>query len=122
MKPALLSWATSQKVIPAFGKRSEIGMKAEPMMPNTCSIPCRCSTFTKASSVVILMSIRSRFFQCCTVAMPCRRATDPLPGGGRGVSPSPSRGSTTIRGRRMNISMAKPIAPMMMMPITTTSV
>ena len=31
--PALPSWATSQKVIPAFGKRSEIGMNAEPIMP-----------------------------------------------------------------------------------------
>jgi hypothetical protein len=30
-------------------------MKAEPMMPKACSIPCRCKTFTKASSVVILI-------------------------------------------------------------------
>ena len=39
--------------MPAFGNRSEIGMKAEPMMPKACSMPCICSTFTKASSVVI---------------------------------------------------------------------
>jgi hypothetical protein len=34
------SWAQSQKVMPARGKRSEIGMKADPMIPNACSIPC----------------------------------------------------------------------------------
>src|ERR1035437_7991608 len=31
-------------------------MKAEPMMPNACSIPCICRTLTKASSVVIFMA------------------------------------------------------------------
>src|SRR3546814_7628899 len=41
--------------MPALGKRSEIGMKAEPMMPKPCSMPCICSTFTKASSVVIFI-------------------------------------------------------------------
>src|SRR5580765_6064879 len=41
--------------MPAFGKRSEIGMNAEPMMPKACSMPCICKTFTKASSVVIFM-------------------------------------------------------------------
>ena len=46
----------SQKLMPAFGKRSEIGMKAEPIMPKACSIPCICKTFTKASSVVIFMA------------------------------------------------------------------
>ena len=51
------SWAQSQKVMPAFGNRSEIGMNAEPMMPNACWMPCRCSTFTKASSVVIFMVV-----------------------------------------------------------------
>src|SRR5690606_9927322 len=50
--------ATSQKVMPALGKRSEIGMNAEPMMPNACSMPCIWSTFTKASSVVILVMSR----------------------------------------------------------------
>src|SRR5690349_9657191 len=53
MRPPLVSCATSQKVMPAFGNRSEIGMKAEPMMPKACSMPCICRTFTKASSVVI---------------------------------------------------------------------
>ena len=38
----------------ATGKMSEIGMNAEPIIPNACSIPCICKTFTKASSVVIL--------------------------------------------------------------------
>jgi hypothetical protein len=42
--------------MPAFGKRSEIGMKADPMMPKACSMPCICKTFTKASSVVIFMA------------------------------------------------------------------
>src|SRR5690348_12042255 len=41
--------------MPAFGKRSEIGMKADPMMPKACSMPCICNTFTKASSVVIFI-------------------------------------------------------------------
>src|SRR5260370_21137961 len=54
--PPLHSCATSQKVMPAFGKRSEIGMKADPMMPKACSMPCICKTFTKASSVVIFMA------------------------------------------------------------------
>jgi hypothetical protein len=53
--PALHSCAQSQKVIPAFGNRSEIGIIAEPIIPNTCSIPCLCSTLTNASSVVILV-------------------------------------------------------------------
>ena len=53
MKPPLDSWATSQKVMPAAGKRSEIGMNADPIMPNACSMPCICRTLTKASSVVI---------------------------------------------------------------------
>src|SRR5216684_4486253 len=54
--PPLHSCATSQNVTPAFGKRSEIGMKADPMMPKACSMPCICKTFTKASSVVIFMA------------------------------------------------------------------
>src|SRR5260370_5500245 len=54
--PPLHSCATSQNVMPAFGKRSEIGMKADPMMPKACSMPCICKTFTKASSVVIFMA------------------------------------------------------------------
>ena len=41
----------------ATGKMSEIGIKAEPIIPNACSIPCICKTFTKASSVVILVII-----------------------------------------------------------------
>jgi hypothetical protein len=53
MSPPFDSWATSQNRMPARGKRSEMGMKAEPMMPKALSIPCDCSTFTKASSVVI---------------------------------------------------------------------
>src|SRR5262245_2712680 len=53
--PAEPSCAQSQKMMPAFGKRSEIGMKAEPTMPKACAIPCRCSTLTKASSVVIFI-------------------------------------------------------------------
>src|SRR5882724_2154312 len=55
MRPPFDSCATSQKVIPAFSKRSESGMNAEPMMPKACSMPCICSTFTKASSVVIFI-------------------------------------------------------------------
>src|SRR6476660_6085503 len=55
IRPPLVSCATSQNVMPAFGKRSEIGMNAEPMMPKACSMPCICKTFTKASSVVIFM-------------------------------------------------------------------
>ena len=47
--------ATSQNVIPASGKISEIGMKADPIIPKACSIPCICKTFTKASSVVIFV-------------------------------------------------------------------
>ena len=53
--PALHSCAQSQKVIPAFGNRSEIGIIAEPIMPNALSMPCICSTLTKASSVVIFI-------------------------------------------------------------------
>jgi hypothetical protein len=34
---------------------SEIGIMAEPMIPNALSMPCICSVFTKASSVVIFM-------------------------------------------------------------------
>src|SRR6201982_3398867 len=56
IRPPLFSCATSQNVMPAFGKRSEIGMKADPMMPKACSMPCICKTFTKASSVVIFMA------------------------------------------------------------------
>src|SRR5262245_2543467 len=59
--PAEPSCAQSQKVMPAFGKRSEIGMKAEPMMPKACAMPYRCSTLTKASSVVIFMVAPSLF-------------------------------------------------------------
>lgn len=55
MMPPLHSCATSQNVMPAVGKRSEIGMKAEPMMPKACSMPCICNTFTNASSVVIFI-------------------------------------------------------------------
>ena len=43
---------------PGLREEAEIGMKAEPMMPNTCSMPCRWRTFTKASSVVILTQTR----------------------------------------------------------------
>ena len=43
-------------------------MKAEPMMPKACSMPCRCSTFTKASSVVIRIAW-----------LPLRRADRPPP-------------------------------------------
>ena len=53
--PALHSCAASQKVIPACGNRSEIGIIAEPIMPKACSMPCICRTLTKASSVVIFM-------------------------------------------------------------------
>ena len=59
IKPPLDSWATSQNLIPAFGKRSEIGINADPIIPNECSIPCICKTFTKASSVVILVMINT---------------------------------------------------------------
>ena len=38
--PAEPSCAQSQKVMPAAGKMSEIGIMAEPMMPKACSIPC----------------------------------------------------------------------------------
>ena len=34
---------------------SVIGIMAEPMMPNACSMPWRCKTLTNASSVVIFM-------------------------------------------------------------------
>src|SRR5579871_415274 len=57
MRPPLVSCATSQNLMPALGKRSEIGMNAEPMMPNALSMPCCCSTLMKASSVVIFMSV-----------------------------------------------------------------
>jgi hypothetical protein len=40
----------------ARGKRSEIGIIAEPMMPNTSVMPCICSVFTNASSVVIFIA------------------------------------------------------------------
>ena len=53
--PPDVSWAQSQKVMPASGKMSEIGIMAEPMIPNALSMPCICSVFTKASSVVIFM-------------------------------------------------------------------
>src|SRR6516164_8140284 len=43
--------------MPAFGNRSEIGMKADPMIPKACSMPCICRTFTKASSVVIFIAL-----------------------------------------------------------------
>src|SRR4029077_13576013 len=55
--PALVSCAQSQNVMPALGNRSEIGIIAEPMIPNACSMPCNCSTFTNASSVVILIYV-----------------------------------------------------------------
>src|SRR5690606_27738762 len=42
--------------MPAFGNRSETGIMADPIIPNACSIPCICKTFTKASSVVIFMA------------------------------------------------------------------
>ena len=41
----------------AFMPISDIGIKADPMIPQACSIPCICNTFTKASSVVILAII-----------------------------------------------------------------
>ena len=37
----------------------EIGIKADPIIPNACSIPCICKTFTKASSVVIFVINRA---------------------------------------------------------------
>ena len=40
INPPFVSCATSQKVIPAEGKISEIGMKADPIIPKACSIPC----------------------------------------------------------------------------------
>ena len=43
----------------ALGKISEIGINAEPIIPKACSIPCICNTFTKASSVVILVISRT---------------------------------------------------------------
>ena len=55
IRPPFVSCATSQNLIPALVKRSEIGMNADPMIPNAFSMPCCCSTFTKASSVVIFM-------------------------------------------------------------------
>ena len=55
--PALHSWAQSQKVIPALGNRSEIGIMADPMMPKACSMPCIWRTLTKASSVFILVML-----------------------------------------------------------------
>src|SRR6188768_1669117 len=55
--PAVHSWAQSQNLMPAAGKRSEIGIIAEPMMPKACSIPCICRTLMKASSVVIFMAL-----------------------------------------------------------------
>src|SRR6478736_3317948 len=55
--PAFVSCAQSQNVMPALGNRSEIGIIAEPMIPNACSMPCNCSTFTNASSVVILIYV-----------------------------------------------------------------
>src|SRR5690625_1677790 len=58
------SCAQSQKVIPASGNRSEIGIMAEPMIPKACSIPCICRTLMKASSVVIFMG--------CSLPNPCR--------------------------------------------------
>merc|ERR1719191_2195606 len=51
--PALYSCAQSQNLMPASGKRSEIGIIAEPMMPKMLSILCFCKTFTNASSVVM---------------------------------------------------------------------
>ena len=38
--PPLVSWATSQKVIPALGNKSDIGIKADPIIPKACCIPC----------------------------------------------------------------------------------
>ena len=49
----------SMDEIPASGKISEIGIKAEPIIPKACSIPCICKTFTKASSVVIFVINRT---------------------------------------------------------------
>ena len=54
--PADPSCAQSQNLMPACGNKSEIGIMAEPMIPNACSIPCICRTFTNASSVVIFMN------------------------------------------------------------------
>ena len=67
--PALPSWAQSQKVMPAAGNRSEIGIIAEPMIPKAWAIPCRCSTFTKASSVVIRIACAP----CPAASLPARR-------------------------------------------------
>ena len=53
--PALYSCAQSQNLMPAAGNKSEMGIIAEPMMPNAWWILCFCKTFMKASSVVILI-------------------------------------------------------------------
>ena len=55
IRPPFDSCATSQNVIPAFGNKSDTGINAEPIIPNAFSMPCICSTFTKASSVVIFV-------------------------------------------------------------------
>ena len=34
--PPLVSCATSQKVMPAFGNKSEIGINADPIIPKAC--------------------------------------------------------------------------------------
>ena len=36
---------------------AEMGIMAEPMIPNALSMPCICSVLTKASSVVIFMGV-----------------------------------------------------------------
>ena len=47
----------------AFGNKSEIGINAEPIIPNAFSIPCICKTFTKASSVVIFVMLIIIYFK-----------------------------------------------------------
>jgi hypothetical protein len=54
-------------MIPAFGKISEIGIMAEPMIPKAWRIPCIWSVFTKASSVVIFMGQLLKGIEYATV-------------------------------------------------------
>ena len=53
--PPEVSCAQSQNLIPAAGNRSEIGIIADPIMPNALSMPCICRTLMNASSVVIFI-------------------------------------------------------------------
>ena len=79
--PALTSWAQSQNLIPALGNRSEIGIKAEPIMPNALSMPCICSTFTNAIFCghfhgVGPVNVCKNFQNC--FAMSCQLSIEPI--------------------------------------------